>query len=116
MTDIRKAHAEFVMALATRKPVPMGIEPGPGDFTARAVCCENLLDRVKVHLTELIADAAENEPGNLIRDAELAASIEAAFGDLKSDITGTFERIAERISDERYEGCPRGPFYRRRGA
>jgi hypothetical protein len=114
MTDIRKAHADFVMALAADMPAPIALEPYPEDFTARAICCEKLLDRVKDHLTELVEDAAANEPGSTIRDAELTATIEASLGDLKSDIAGTFERIAERIRDERYEGCARGPFYRRR--
>jgi hypothetical protein len=114
MTDIRKAHADFVMALAARGPSPIALDPDPEDFTARAICCETLIDRVGAHLTALVEDAAENEPGNAIRDAELCASIAASLGDLKSDITGTFERIAERIRDGRYEGCPRGPFYRRR--
>ena len=112
--DIAKAHADFVMALAARKPCRIAIDPSPEDFTARAICCEALIDRVSRHLTALIEDAAENEPGAAIRDADLVSSIEAHLGDLKSDITGTFERIAERIRDERYDGCPRGPFYRRR--
>jgi len=114
MTDIRKAHADFVIAMAARPPSPIALEPDPEDFTARAICCENLIERVTAHLTALVEDAAENEPGNAIRDAELSAAIAASLGDLKSDITGTFERIAERIRDERYDGCPRGPFYRRR--
>ena len=113
--DIRKQHADFVMALAARKPAPIALEPAPEDFAARAICCENLLDHVKVHLTALIEDAAQNEPGCLIREAELAASIDAHLSDLKGDITGTLEQVAERIRDDRYDGCPRGPFYRRRG-
>jgi hypothetical protein len=115
MIDIRKAHADFVLALATRKPVPIPREPEPEDFTARAMYCEGLIEGVKAQLTALIDDAAENEPGNLIREAELCAAIAASLGDLKSDISGTFERIAERLREERYAGCPRGPFYRRRG-
>jgi hypothetical protein len=115
MSDVRKAHAEFVLALAMRKPVPIPREPEPEDFTARAVCCEGLIDGVKAQLTALVEDAAENEPGSLIREADLCAAIAASLGDLKSDITGTFERIAERIREERYAGCPPGPFYRRRG-
>jgi hypothetical protein len=114
-SDIAKTHADFVMALAARKPCPIALDPEPEDFTARAICCESLIDRVKVHLTALIEDAAQNDPGRLIRDAGLAASIDAHLGDLKSDITGTLEQAAERILDERYDGCPRGPFYRRRG-
>ena len=113
--DIAKAHADFVMALAARKPAAIALDPAPEDFTARAICCEALIDRMKVHLTALIEDAAQNEPGCLIRDAELAASIDAHLGDLKSDITGTLEQVAERIRDERYDGCRRGPFYRQRG-
>ena len=103
-SDIAKAHADFVMALAARKPCPIALDPEPEDFTARAVCCEALIE-----------DAAQNDPACLIRDAELAASIDAHLGDLKSDITGTLEQVAERICDDRYDGCPRGPFYRRRG-
>jgi hypothetical protein len=113
-TDLAKAHADFVMALAARKPCPIALDPHPEDFTARAMCCEALIDRVKLHLTALIDDAAQNEPGRQIRDAELAASIDAHLTDLKSDITGTLDRVAERIRDDRYDGCPRGPFYRRR--
>jgi hypothetical protein len=114
-SDIAKAHADFVMALAARKPVAIALDPAPEDFTARAICCEALIDRMKVHLTALIEDAAQNDSGRLIRDVGLAASIDAHLGDLKSDITGTLERVAERIRDERYDGCRRGPFYRRRG-
>jgi hypothetical protein len=113
-SDITKAHADFVMALAARKPAVIALEPEPEDFTARAICCEALIDRVRLHLTALIEDAAQNDPGRHIRDAELAASIDAHLGDLKSDITGTLEQVAERIRDDRYDGCPRGPFYRRR--
>ncbi len=102
------------MALAARKPCPIALDPSPEDFSARAICCETLIERVKLHLTALIAEAADNEPGRAIRDAELAASIDAHLGDLKSDITGTLEEIAERIREARYDGAPRGPFYRRR--
>jgi hypothetical protein len=114
-SDIAKAHADFVMALAARKPIAIGLDPHPEDFTARALCCEALIERVKVHLTALIEEAAENEPGSAIRDAELAASIDAHLSDLKGDITGTLEQVAEHIRDDRYGGCLRGPFYRRRG-
>jgi hypothetical protein len=113
--DIAKLHADFVMALAARKPVPIALEPAPEAFTDRAICCEALIDRVRLHLTALVAEAAENEPGRAIRDAELTEAIDAHLGDLKGDITGTLEQVAERIGEDRYDGCPRGPFYRRRG-
>src|ERR1700687_1394122 len=112
-SDIGKAHADFVMALAARKPCPIALEPAPEDFTARAICCEALIDRVKDHLTALIEEAAQNDPGRFIRDAGLAAAIDAHLGDLKSDITGALEQVAERIRDDRYDGCPGGPFSRR---
>ena len=112
--DIAKAHADFVMALAARKPTPIPREPDPEDFTARAICCETLIERMATHLTALIEDAADNDPGGFVRDAGLVATIEAHLGDLKSDITGTLEQIAERLRDDRYGGCRPGPFYRRR--
>jgi hypothetical protein len=96
-----------------RKPAPIALEPE--DFMARAICCEALIDRFKLHLTAPDEDAAENEPGCSIRDAELTSAIDAHLGDLRSDITRTLEQIAERIRDDRYNGCPRSPFYRRRG-
>jgi hypothetical protein len=114
-SDIAKAHADFVMGLAARKPIPIGLDPHPEDFTARALCCEALIDRVKAHLTALVEDAAQNEPGSSIRNAGLTSSIDAHLSDLKGDIAGTLEGVAEHIRDERYDGCPRGPFYRRRG-
>src|ERR1700732_972716 len=49
-SDIAKAHADFVMALAARKPCPIALEPHPEDFTARAILCEALIDGVKLHL------------------------------------------------------------------
>ena len=112
---IRKAHAEFVAALASRPPRPIARDPDPQDFTDRAICCEALLERVKLHLSELIEDAAENDPGRFIADAELPATIDAHLADLRSDIAGALEQIAERVRDDRYGGCARGPLYRRRG-
>jgi hypothetical protein len=112
--DIAKAHADFVMALAARKPTPIPREPDPEDFTARAICCEALIERMAAHLAMLIEDAADNDPAGFIRDAELAATIDAHLDDLKGDITGTLEKIAERLRDDRYDGCRPGPFYRRR--
>jgi hypothetical protein len=103
------------VALAARKPAPIALESAPEDFMARAICCEALIDRFELHLTALIEDAAKNEPGCSIRDAEFTSAIDAHLGDLRSDITGTLEQIAERMRDDRYDGCPRGPFYRRHG-
>jgi hypothetical protein len=114
--DIRKAHADFVAALASRPPRPIAREPDPRDFTDRALCCEALIERVKLHLTELIDEAAGNDPGRFITDAELPAAIDAHLADLQSDIAGALEQIAERLREDRYGGCSRGPFYRRRGA
>jgi hypothetical protein len=111
---IAKAHADFVMALAARKPCAFALEPAPSDFSARAVLCEELIGRVKTHLTALIEEAAENDATRLIRDAGLTQSIDAHLDDLSGDITGTLEQAAERLREERYEGCARGPFYRKR--
>jgi hypothetical protein len=88
--DIAKLHADFVMALAARKPAPIALEPE--DFMARAISCEALIDRFKLHLTAPIEDAAKNEPGCSIRDAELTSAVDAHLGDLRSDITAPASR------------------------
>ena len=105
-SDIAKAHADFVMGLAARKPAAIGLDPEPEDFTARALCCEALIDRVKAHLTALVEDAAENEPGASIRDAGLSATIDAHLSDLKGDIAGTLEQVAERIRERALRRLP----------
>src|SRR5258708_38895555 len=94
--DIAKAHADFVMALAARKPCPIALDPHPEDFTARALLCEALIEAVQPHVTALIEDAAQNDPGSHIRDAALAASIYAHLTDRESDITGRLQQVAER--------------------
>ena len=111
---IAKAHADFIMALAARKPCPFALEPAPEDFTARAVLCEELIDRMKTHLSALVEEAAQNDAAQLIREARVAQSIDACLGDLAGDITGALEQVAEHLREARYDGCPRGPFYRRR--
>jgi hypothetical protein len=112
--NIRKAHADFVMALAGHRPRPIACDPEPEDFSDRAIYCEALIGSFKVHLAEMIEEAAENDPTGTIRDGELPSSIDAHLGDLSSDIAGTLARIADRIRDNRYDLCPRGPFHRRR--
>lgn len=112
--DIAKAHAGFITALAACKPTPIPLDPDPDDFTARAICCEALIDHVAAQLVALLEEAADNDPGAFVRDAGLAASVDAHLGDLKGDITGTLEKVAERLRDDRYGGCRPGPFYRRR--
>jgi hypothetical protein len=112
---IQQAHADFVMALAAHKPRPFPLEPDPADFSARAISCETLIERVTTHLNALVEEAADNDPLGLIRDVGLAATIDAHLGDLKSDITGTLERVAEELAEDRYDGCRPGPFHRRRG-
>jgi hypothetical protein len=113
-SPIAKAHADFVMAVATAKPHAFALSPEPEDFTARAILCEALLDRVKLHLSALVEEAAENDSTLIIREAGLTQTIDAHLGDLAGDITGTLEQAAERLREERYDGCPRGPFFRRR--
>jgi hypothetical protein len=113
---IAATHADLALILAAHAPAPIPREPDPEDFTARAICCEALIDGVAAHLGALIADAAGNDASGAIRDAELADTIDAHLCDLKGDITGTLERIAERLREERYGGCRPGPFYRKRRA
>jgi hypothetical protein len=113
---IAQTYADLVAALSGRVPLPIPREPDPEDFTARAICCETLIDGMAAHLNALIEDAAGNDASGLIRDAELVETIDAQLGDLKGDITGMLERIAERLREERYGGCRPGPFYRKRRA
>lgn len=94
---------------------PIAIYPEPADFTIRAVWVELYLSAVRDTLTKLVTEAAEHDSSNIIRDAELVRTIDAHLSDLAGDISGTLNQVAERIVEDRYEGCARGPFYRARG-
>jgi hypothetical protein len=100
--------------LASATVAPISICPEPADFTRRALLAELILSAVKEHLTKLVEEAAHNDPSTIMRDADLVRTIDAHLSDLAGDIAGTLNQVAERLIDERYDGCPRGPMYRRR--
>jgi len=112
--DIAKAHADFVMALAARKPAVIALEPHPEDFTARAICCEALIDRVRLHLTALIEDAAESDPSRHIRDAALTASIDAHRAISRATSPARSSRWPSASVTTATTAAGAAPFYRRR--
>ncbi len=118
LTDISLVQAQLA-ARITALCAPCGlfpVEPAAHDFTALSIRCEAVIGAVKGFLLQAVEHAAANEPGNEVRDAELAASIDAHLTDLSGDITGTLERIAQRVREDRYGGVTaRGAMYRARG-
>lgn len=112
LSPIRQSHADLVARIAGASVQPIPLEPAPEDFTRRALVAELVLSAVKAHLTKLVEDVANNDPSSIMRDADLVRSIDAHLSDLAGDIAGTLNQVAERLIEDRYEGCPRGPMHR----
>jgi hypothetical protein len=90
------------------------VYPSPEDFTRLATLAELVLSGAKEALTRIVREAAENDPTALLQDANLVATIDAHLSDLAGDVAGTLNQVAERLLEERYDGAPRGPMFRRR--
>jgi hypothetical protein len=114
MPDITQARNDFIAGIAASKPHKIALDPDPEDFSVRAKHVEHVIDACKSYLTALVADAADNEPGSSIADADLVGTIDAHLCDLAGDITGTLEKVAERIASERYGDAAPMPHYNRR--
>lgn len=95
---------------ATISPIPL--MPAPEDFTRRGLRAQLLLSVVQTTLNKMVREAAENS--HEIEADELLASIDAHLSDVASDISGAMNKAAERIIEDRYDGCARGPMYRAR--
>jgi hypothetical protein len=108
--DVAASHAALVAHIAGARVSRLRLYPAPEDFTARAVAADAILAAVKEHLTTLVRDTAPHS--SEIDGEELARTIDAHLSDLSGDIAGTFDRAAVALTDERYEGCPRGPMHR----
>jgi hypothetical protein len=93
---------------------PIPVYPSPEDFTRRATLAELVLSGAKEALTKIVREAAENDPTAIMQHADLVATIDAHLSDLAGDISGTLNQIAERLLEDRYDGAPRGPMFRRR--
>lgn len=107
-----QSHADLVARIASASVPPIAVYPSPDDFARRALIVDLLLSAVKEHLTAMVTDAAENDHTNIMRDADLVRTIDAHLSDLAGDISGTLNQVAERLLDDRYDGCARGPMHR----
>jgi hypothetical protein len=111
---IDQSHADLVARIAAAAVPPIAIYPFPEDFTRRGLTATLILSAVKEHLTAMVTEAQQHDAGNSIKDAELIETIDAHLSDLAGDIAGAFNAAAERVIEDRYDGCARGPMYRRR--
>jgi hypothetical protein len=93
---------------------PIPAYPSPEDFTRRATMAELVLSGAREVLTKIVREAAENDPTAIMQHADLVATIDAHLSDLAGDIAGTLNQVAERLLEDRYDGLPRGPMFRRR--
>lgn len=112
MTAAQQSHVDLVARIASASLPPMPLEPHPDDFARRALLAGLVLSAVKEHLTRMVTEAAENDHTNIMRDADLVATIDAHLSDLAGDIAGTLNKVAERLIEDRYDGCSRGPMHR----
>jgi hypothetical protein len=110
--ELRNEHSLFVARIAALRAPRIFLEPEPEDFNELAEYLGALLEAVKEHHGKVCTIAGMNGAGNL---DDLIGAGDAALSDLQSDFRGAMQRVAERLSEERYEGCGRGPMYRSRG-
>lgn len=87
------------------------LEPGPEDFRAKAKEIEAFLTFVKHVMTNTADELAYNSPAI---DRQALCDALLSLNDIASEWNGWLERAAERVEEERYDGCPRGVMHRSR--
>ena len=85
----------------------IAFRPKPEDFAGCARHSEDVIDACKAYLIELIGYADENEQGSSIAEADMIGSIEAHLSDLAGEMSGTLDRLANRMIDEASGGNAR---------
>jgi hypothetical protein len=107
LADPAGAHADLLVRLAASKPPRIALRPKPEDFADCARHVEDVIEACKAYLIGLIGYADENEQGSSIAKADVIGSIEAHLSDLAGEMSGTLDRLANRMIDEASGGNAR---------
>jgi hypothetical protein len=94
-SPVRAAHAEFVAALAGNPPHPIHIDVESDDLDGSADHLQAAFTALHVHLTAIIADTAQNIPG----DALDRRYLDNLLHDLAADTLAEIRRAAEELRE-----------------
>jgi hypothetical protein len=92
---MRLAHIEFVTALAGNVPHPTYADVDSGDLDARADHLEKVFGALRVYLTAIIADTAQNTPTGTLDRHYLDNLIEALSADAVDVIRNAAEDMRQ---------------------
>jgi hypothetical protein len=92
---VRRAHIEFVAALAGNVPHPIRADVDSEDLDGRADHLERVFAALHVYLTAIIADTAQNIPGRALDRLYLGN----LFRDLSGDALAVIRNAAEEMRE-----------------
>ena len=101
-SPVRRAHTEFVAALAGNAPHPIYADVDSDDLEGRADHLEKVFAALHVYLTAIIADTAHNVPGGTLDRRYL----DNLFRDLSADAMGAIRNAAEEMREDETRRAP----------
>ena len=94
-SPVRRAHTEFVAALAGNAPDPIHADVDSEDLDGRADHLERVFAALHVYLTAIVADTAQNVPGGTLDRRNLDNRCE----DLSADALGVIRSAAAEMRE-----------------
>ena len=94
-SPVRRAHTEFVAALAGNAPDPIYADVDSEDLDGRADHLDKVFAALHIYLTAIIADTAHNIPGGTLDRRYL----DNLFRDLSADALGVIRNAAEEMRE-----------------
>ena len=94
-SPVRAAHTELVTALASNPPHPIHVAVESDNLDSRADHLEKVLAVIHVYLTAILADTAQNIPG----DALNRKYLNDVYMDFSADAVGGIRSAAEEMRE-----------------
>jgi hypothetical protein len=94
-SPVRAAHTELVAALASNPPHPIHVAVESDDLDGRADHLEKVLAAMRVYLTAILADTAQNIPGAAL-DCKY---LNGVYMDFSADAVGGIRNAAEEMRE-----------------
>jgi hypothetical protein len=96
-SPMRAAHTELVAALASNPPHPIHVAVESDDLDGRADHLEQVLAAIHVYLTAILANTAQNIPG----DALNRKYLNGVYMDFSADAVGSIRSAAEEMREHK---------------